>query len=72
MPKRAKESFAFSAKDGAIIVVNSDDVYADDHPIVLAKPDHFRDISEDAVIGGGRGVEQATAAPGEKRGAPRK
>jgi hypothetical protein len=48
--------------------VNAGDMYADDHPYVKSYPDYF----EDPVVIHAPGrrsvpVEQATAAPGEKR-----
>lgn len=71
MPKVAKQSFAFGNKDGTISVVNEDDLYEDDHPFVKARPDFFRDVVDDPFIVKApkrdRPVEQATAAPGEKR-----
>lgn len=70
MPKCALESFAFGNKDGTIANVNSDEVYADDHPFVKAHPKMFRDLEDDPTIikaRRDRPVEQATAAPGEKR-----
>lgn len=66
MAKRAKQSAAFDTADGRHIVVNSEDIYADDHPYVLARPALFEDALQGRVIGE-RSVEQATAAPGEKR-----
>lgn len=69
MPKRAIEPFAYTGKDG-ITVISSDDVYADDHPAVKARPSLFRDLAEEPIIEAPRRsapVEQATKSPGEKR-----
>lgn len=73
MPKRAKDSFAFSKKDPdgleTIVVVNADVWYDDNDPVVQAYPSNFIDIVEEIArqVQGNRPVEQATAAPGEKR-----
>lgn len=56
---------------------------ADDHPLVIERPDLFDDAAPDAELAGppavldevppaGPVVERATAAPGEKRTTPRK
>lgn len=55
---------------------------ADDHPLVLERPDLFDDAEPDAELAGppavldvpppGPVIERATAAPGEKRPTPRK
>ena len=66
MTKKAKQSFAKGAKDGSITVVNEDDLFADDHPFVKAWPDMFVDV-EDLAQRPPSKVEQATAAPGERR-----
>lgn len=44
-------------------MLNPDDIYGDDHPYVRARPELFTD----AVV-----IEQATAAPGEKRNTARR
>lgn len=44
-------------------MLNPDDIYADDHPYVRARPELF----VDTVI-----IESATAAPGEKRNSARR
>lgn len=69
MPKRAVTSIAFG---GTVIPENA--VYDDDHdifklPNVKANLDKwFVDVNEDpSIIKRDRPVEQATAAPGEKR-----
>ena len=75
MSKRAKQSFAFGNDDGSITVVNEETIYADNHPLVKARPLMFRDLDEEAVPNPRDVVEQATAAPGELRrgpGRPRK
>jgi hypothetical protein len=59
MAKRAREAFAFQDGDH-ITVVSSDDLYADDHPYVRARPDMFVDPLANVI-------EAATAAPGERR-----
>jgi len=74
MSKRAKQSFAFGADDGSITVINEDHIYTDDHPLVKAWPNMFRDVDEDAIKHPREDVpvvvEQATAAPGELRDVP--
>jgi hypothetical protein len=43
----------------------------DEHPLVLERPDLFRDGDSGADIGGGpQTIERATAAPGEVRQTP--
>lgn len=64
MPKRVTRSFAFGSNPPTVVF--EDEVYADDHPFVKAYPDHFEDNAVD-VIDAPRRVEQATAAPGERR-----
>lgn len=60
MAKRATDSFAFDDGKGNFLVVNSENLYADDHPFVKRFPNKFRDANELVI-------EAATAAPGEKR-----
>lgn len=70
MPKRPKSSVWVDVA-GATTLLNAADIYADDHPLVRARPELF----EDVMIIGARvddaPVEQATAAPGERRRTPR-
>lgn len=62
MPKRATDVFAFTFND-AIVVVDGDAVYADDHPWVKANPSKFKEVEHDVI-------EAATQAPGEVRRGP--
>lgn len=55
----ARKSFSYAQGKRNVIVHRGDEL-ADDHPVVKASPHLFR---------GGSGVEQATAAPGERRDA---
>lgn len=71
MPKRVKSPFVGQLY-GREVIVTPDDIYADDHEIVVAYPHLFEEIP---VIPRRGEVEQATAAPGELRrgpGRPRK
>lgn len=62
----ATRSFAVEI-DGRVVMVKQDKTrVAGDHELVRAFPERFQQ-AEDSV---NFGVEQATAAPGEKRGAP--
>lgn len=62
--------------NGARVRLTKDDPWRDDDPVVKALPDFFVDepsevqssLSRQATVP----VEQATAEPGEVRGAPRK
>ena len=75
MGKRALQSFAFSLAAGVNQVVSEEDEYDDDHPFVKANPAMFMDIDDNPRrIRTPVRVEQATAAPGERRavGRPRK
>ncbi len=73
MPRKAKPKYVFATVDTAIIKggryrLRRGDAWYADHPIVAAFPDSFSD--EPPVIhpnGWEPPVEQATAAPGEKR-----
>jgi hypothetical protein len=49
--------------NGREVQLIPDEIYADDHEFVLAKPELFRDI----VV-----IEAATAAPGERRNTVRR
>lgn len=62
MPKRPIDTM-FVSIDRVEVLLNADDTYADDHRYVRARPELFRDI----VI-----IEQATAAPGERRASVRR
>lgn len=65
MPKRPIQSIClFLRAAGVEVVLNSDQLYADDHPFVVERPELFRDISRDVI-------ETATAGPGERRAAVR-
>jgi hypothetical protein len=75
MPKRVKDPVAVGNPDGSITVLDPASVFADDHPYVKANPGLFVEAWDegDVVRAPGRHsrahpVEQATAAPGEKRG----
>lgn len=46
-------------------LVSKDERFAEEHPLIRRYPEEFIAAEE-----GARGVEQATAAPGEQRGAP--
>lgn len=73
MPKRVISTFSYGS--GPPVVVPEGDVYADDHPLVKSYPGHFEDLNVNVIEAPKRGVEQATAAPGEVRrgpGRPRK
>jgi hypothetical protein len=72
MPKHVTQPTAISF-NGEAVVILPDDIYADNHPWVRARPDLFVDaFDESRVIAAPprskHAVEQATAAPGEKRG----
>ncbi len=66
MPFRAKEPFFAGVQPAPI---NPDDIYADDHPLVRQFPTMFVEVRiiEAPVRRRLADVEQATAAPGEKR-----
>ena len=49
-----------------IVTVRTGDLFSSDDPAVKKWPQHFRPVS---VRSSGARIEQATAAPGEKRGA---
>lgn len=61
MPKmvRAKETFLVATETGRPLWVTAGELYAANNPVVKGREAMFEDL-EDAV-------EQATAAPGEKR-----
>lgn len=56
---------AAGTHEGEPFVLNPREIFATDHPIVRAYPQLFRTIEESRQR---PAVEQATAAPGEKRG----
>lgn len=62
-----RESVSVADGQGGFITLHRGDAWDSEHPIVKAHRDCF---SEFAPIERG-GVEQATAAPGERRGRPR-
>ena len=73
MTKQAFQSFAKQGPDG-IVVVNGDDLFADDHPFVKAWPEHFGEHMDMATVTPAPAkvtarakVEKATAEPGETR-----
>ena len=55
---------SFVGQDGAVI--SEGDLYTSDHPAVKKWPDLFKSVVARAAE---PRIEQATAAPGEKRGA---
>jgi hypothetical protein len=60
-------------KNGSI-ALRANSVWDANDPFVQANPDYFANTPEQVETSSGvifRGVEQATAAPGEKRGAVR-
>lgn len=62
--KRCRESFAYFA-GGAPHVIHAGELFNDDDPVVTKHPTSFEDV--DAHVSNRAAVEQATAAPGEKR-----
>ena len=67
MAKKVKpelRGIAFPDKNGVVRVIAENIVVPDDDPAVKAHPDWFVDIFDDPWL---RGVEQATASPGERR-----
>ena len=52
--------------DGEVFVINPAEVFATDHPLVREYPHLFRPLEASRAR---PEVEQATAAPGERRGA---
>lgn len=61
--------------DGRRVRLTKDDPWRDSDPIVKAAPQFFADEPSEVCTSEGRvsaPVEQATAAPGEKRPTPRK
>ena len=54
---------------GGVVRLHMGDPWRADDPFVKARPDMFADDPPGAVVRHTGGVEQATAAPGEKRGA---
>lgn len=71
MPKRVSEPTAISDDDGFPVVILPDNVYADDHPLVKRRPDLFVDAFDMSQViaapSRSRGVDQTSAAPGERR-----
>jgi hypothetical protein len=74
MPKRVKDPVAVGNPDGSITVISPDSEFADDHPYVKANPNLFVEAWDEANVvrapsrhSRAHQVEQATAAPGEKR-----
>ena len=70
--KYAQYTTATSAPGGIMIVVEEGDAWDSEAPIVLAHPELFKDTPAKVFHGDGlrrdvEVVEQATAAPGEKR-----
>lgn len=71
MPQTKQDGFvqpvqpAAGTVDGESFVLKRSDVFASDHPIVRAHPELFRPLEATHQR---PCVEQATAAPGEKRG----
>ena len=70
----AKSTTAFQGPDGFVVALHAGEVWADDDPIVKARPEQFSTVPTFARRSPGGGavdvvpyVEQATAAPGEKR-----
>lgn len=64
------KSTALVGLEGRPFQIEKGEAYTKDHPVVKAHPSHFADLpptvyTADGVID--TGVEQATAAPGEKR-----
>lgn len=54
---------------GVIYDVRAGDVFESDHPLVAKMPDQFDAVAFRFPVKRSFQVEQATAAPGEKRGA---
>jgi hypothetical protein len=81
MPKRVREKYKanpcalFDPGSGAHIVPDPTKQYGDDEPLVLSAPWYFIDEGQDEDVNPGSvaiadvrsEIEQATAAPGEKR-----
>lgn len=59
--------FTTSGEDVEVTHVRQGEHFADDHVLVRLFPDKFRKVSDDSRAKR-PDVEQATAAPGEKRG----
>jgi len=74
MTKRVLEPKAIGDKDGFPIVILPEYIYEDDDPLVKARPDLFVEAWVPATMHSASPprVEQATAAPGEKRAVVRK
>lgn len=54
------------------VVIHEDEAWPADHPIVREFPDAFTDVVPESIRRGQAPVEQATAAPGERRNTPRR
>ena len=64
----AKSTTSVGGPHGAIYDLQKGQPYVADHPVVVAHPDLFSDSPTFAMTARGfEVVEQATAAPGEKR-----
>jgi hypothetical protein len=61
---QASTSFTATV-DGTLIAVRKGDLIEGDHPLVEKHPDYFEPVTIHHLK---HRVEQATAAPGEKRG----
>lgn len=57
--------------DGRLVRMQIDDVWPDDDPFVVARPDLFGDAPRFVHRTGTGEVERATARPGEKRATKR-
>lgn len=53
--------------DGGVVTLRRGEAWDENHPIVRAHPGCFMDLP----VPEHRGIEQATAAPGERRGRAR-
>ena len=64
---RANQPFAYTDRAGVPRVVRAGDLFSADDPCVKSRPGLFDDVESVAAR-----VEEATAAPGEKRSLPRR
>ena len=70
---RCTEAFAYSEKNGVERVLRPGDLVDDKDPAVQKAPQYFESAEANAFRATERAVEQATAAPAEKRArSPRK
>jgi len=68
----AKESFSGVDPDGDPVIVTRDRTRLQDgDPLLRKYPEYFARLDPGTGSAAVGGVEQATAAPGEQRGAPR-